>query len=153
MVQTSGLLHYLLLSTITLSNEAGNSTSYDHESSSEYWNWYGYPPYSYYPYNPTFGQLRELELQLGTRLLQLVITCHLMMSPHRSGGESSHTESVSTNLPPSQKEVRFRNFLGHIMSQSRTNFWQAYSTVRKDFTPISLSLSLCPPPTCDPLLL
>ena len=84
-----------------MTDEAGNSSYDDYESSTEYCNWYGYPPYPYYPYSST-----SMTTPIWTAQGPGATTSTRKDVPNDvSEGESSDAESVSTDVPPSPKKI------------------------------------------------
>ena len=95
-----------------MTGEVGNSTFDDHESSTEYWNWHGYPPYPYYPYGSTIGMTPPFWASqrpgASTSTVDSPARCTMHTSTHIedvSEDEYSNADSTSTDLPPSPKKV------------------------------------------------
>ena len=113
-----------------MTDEAGNSTFDDHELSTEYWNWYGYPPYLYYPYGSTVSMTPPFLASQGpgasTSAVDSPACSTIQTSTHNedaSEDEYSDADSTSTDLPPSPEKVAAQ--LGHV----RKHFWRAHATV------------------------
>ena len=74
--------------------QAGNNTFDDYESNTESWNWYGYPPYPYYP---PYGSMTRPPLWTAAQL-QAPGASTSNRNEDVSEDEYSDVDSTSTDL-------------------------------------------------------
>ena len=78
-----------------MTDDAGNNFD-DYKSSTESWNWYGYPPYPYYPYGSMTPLLWTAQVPGASASARTQDT---------SEDDYSDADSTSTDLTPSPKQV------------------------------------------------
>ena len=76
-----------------MTDDAGNNFD-DYESNTESWNWYGYPPYPYYPYGSMTPPLWRAQVPGASASART--------AQDTSEDDFSDADSTSTDLTPSE---------------------------------------------------